>query len=335
MVLLAIGLGVAFKAYPQPRVAIPEVAGCVNEKLLVPVYVDDFNDIEAFTLHVVVDTTKVAFIDVEQAHEALSSGALLSNLQDNGQPVISVVWVGNSAVNLHDTALFYLHLKLLGSQADFEFSEDSELVLSDYTLAEETVFSGGQLKQWDDLNPALSDSSLSEGQSVNISLPGLYGMQYQWQITSGDEWINLNDNSLYEGTSSETLSVQDVTDEMRNKAFRCILSAGSCTDLSGEVMLKFAPLAIDEGDGVNNSFVRFYPNPVAERLYCRVWSHIEGATVSIYNTHGQRMKHWNTGELEPGQVVEFAVSDLNTGLFTVRFQSQNHYMATHKILINH
>lgn len=336
MVFFTIGFGVAFEAYSQPVVSMPEVAGCVGDKLLLPVYVDDFNDIEAFSIDVVIDTTTVSFLDVEQAHEDLSSGPLLSNLLDNGnETVITIVWFGNSAINLHDTSLLYLNVEILADQAEFKFGEDCELVLSDYTVAEDAVFSDGRIIQWDNLTPALSDSALSEGQSVKLTLPALYDLQYQWQIASGDDWKNLNEDNLYEGTSSEVLSIRDVSEDMRNQALRCILSAGSCTEITEEVELKFAPVGINENDGVDKSPIHFYPNPVDEYLYCRVMHSIEKAQISVYNSTGQRMKQWDIENLNPGQVVKFAVSDLKTGWFMVRLESNMNYSASHKIMINH
>lgn len=331
-----IGLGVVFKAYSQPEVSIPAVAGCDGEELLVPLMVDEFNNIEAFTIHLIVDTTKVSFIDVEQAHESLNNGPLLSNIQDNGQAVISVVWFGNSAVNLHDTVLFQLRLKLLESPAELTFSEESELVLSDFTVEEEAVFSEGHIESWDSLVPVLSDSTiLSAGQRVKLLMPRLVGLQYQWQITSADEWTDLNDDIRYQGSSSEELAINEVSEEMRNQSFRCVLTSGTCTALSNEVMLKFGPLGIAEKDGMSNPFIQFYPNPVKDYIYCRVLTGVDNAKFSIYNTSGQRMKQWNPGELKPGQVVKLAVADLNTGLFMVKLEEEEQFIASHKILINH
>jgi len=60
----------------------------------------------------------------------------------------------------------------------------------------------------------------------------------QWQTkVSGLEWVNLNDNSTYGGTTSDSVTIQNITVNNHNQQFRAIVNNNLCKDTSEIVSL--------------------------------------------------------------------------------------------------
>jgi hypothetical protein len=103
-------------------------------------------------------------------------------------------------------------------------------------------------------------------QSINISnnaqfIVGSSGSNaiYQWQTNLGFGFQNLNNAGQYNGTTSSTLSVLNLSMSNNNQVFRCIISSGSCTDTSD-----VAVLTVVNNAGINDlsaSKLSIYPNP--------------------------------------------------------------------------
>ena len=103
-------------------------------------------------------------------------------------------------------------------------------------------------------------------QSINISnnaqfIVGSSGSNaiYQWQTNLGFGFQNLNNAGQYNGTTSSTLSVTNLSMSNNNQVFRCIVSSGSCTDTSD-----VAVLTVVNNVGFNDlstSKLSIYPNP--------------------------------------------------------------------------
>ena len=103
-------------------------------------------------------------------------------------------------------------------------------------------------------------------QSINISnnvqfIVGSSGSNsiYQWQTNLGFGFQNLNNAGQYNGTTSSTLSITNLSMSNNNQVFRCIISSGSCTDTSD-----VAVLTVVNNVGFNDlnaSKLSIYPNP--------------------------------------------------------------------------
>ncbi len=82
---------------------------------------------------------------------------------------------------------------------------------------------------------------------------------YQWQTNLGFGFQNLNNAGQYNGTTSSTLNVINLSMSNNNQVFRCIISSGSCTDTSD-----VAVLTVVNNVGFNKlsaSKLSIYPNP--------------------------------------------------------------------------
>jgi hypothetical protein len=79
-----------------------------------------------------------------------------------------------------------------------------------------------------DILESPSNKIVCEGESLTMSVKATgTNLSYQWQVNVGGGFINLYDESIYNGVHSNLLSLSDVTIEMNNYEFRCVVY-GTC-----------------------------------------------------------------------------------------------------------
>ncbi|NBP75487.1 MAG: LamG domain-containing protein, partial [Crocinitomicaceae bacterium] len=106
--------------------------------------------------------------------------------------------------------------------------------------------------------PASQSTNISNNAQFIVGSSGSNAI-YQWQTNLGFGFQNLNNAGQYNGTTSSTLSVINLSMSNNNQVFRCIISSGSCTDTSNVAVLTVANNA-----GINDlsaSKLSIYPNP--------------------------------------------------------------------------
>ncbi len=106
--------------------------------------------------------------------------------------------------------------------------------------------------------PASQSTNISNNAQFIVGSSGSNAI-YQWQTNLGFGFQNLNNAGQYNGTTSSTLSVLNLSMSNNNQVFRCIISSGSCTDTSA-----VAVLTVVNNAGINNinaSKHSIYPNP--------------------------------------------------------------------------
>jgi hypothetical protein len=106
--------------------------------------------------------------------------------------------------------------------------------------------------------PASLSTNISNNAQFIVGSSGSNAI-YQWQTNLGFGFQNLNNAGQYNGTTSSTLSVINLSMSNNNQVFRCIISSGSCTDTSD-----LAVLTVVNNAGTNElsaSKLSIYPNP--------------------------------------------------------------------------
>jgi hypothetical protein len=70
-----------------------------------------------------------------------------------------------------------------------------------------------------------SDAQICPGDLATFSVSaGGNGLGYQWQVNSGSGFTNLNDNAMYSGSTTGTLTVSGATASMNNYQYRAVVS---------------------------------------------------------------------------------------------------------------
>jgi hypothetical protein len=141
--------------------------------------------------------------------------------------------------------------------------------------------SGSITSQPSNQNINISSGTVQFSVSTSASTP-----TYQWQTNLGVGFQNLSNVGQYSGTTTNTLSVTNVSMTNNNQPFRCIINSGGCPDTSDVAVLSVVNNAgIMEG---SLSTVKIFPNPANEVLYIIKNSENEEAYV-LFDASGRKV----------------------------------------------
>ncbi len=65
---------------------------------------------------------------------------------------------------------------------------------------------------------------------------------FQWQLQNGSTYENLSDNDQYSGTTTQTLIINNITTDMNNNHYRCVLTINGNTVESNDAILTVLPV---------------------------------------------------------------------------------------------
>lgn len=85
-----------------------------------------------------------------------------------------------------------------------------------------------------------------KSETALFSVVAINGSHYQWQEYNSVGWLDIEDNSFYEGAQTSALSVYTVVG-MDGFLFRCVVKNISCPDTSGNAVLNVDPTPIIYG----------------------------------------------------------------------------------------
>jgi len=87
-----------------------------------------------------------------------------------------------------------------------------------------------------------TNKEICQSSNTLFSITAKNTTEYQWQVNEGSNFIDLTDNSMYSGVSTETLQISNATYEMNNYNYRCILSNPGGSKYSDTTVLTVNPL---------------------------------------------------------------------------------------------
>jgi hypothetical protein len=133
---------------------------------------------------------------------------------------------------------------------------------------------------------------------------------YQWQTDLGVGFQNLNSVGLYSGTTTNTLTVSNVTLSNNNQQFRCIISSGSCSDTSN-----VAVLTVNNNVGINettqDNIFTVFPNPAQSIINVKADNKLIGDIYTIYDNTGRVVL---TGKIN-AQNTTIELGNLSGGIY--------------------
>jgi hypothetical protein len=155
----------------------------------------------------------------------------------------------------------------------------------------------------------------SVGTNPQFSVNSVVGSSFQWQsnpLSLG--WQNISDNSVYNGSTTNTLTVANVQLSNHNQPFRVIASAGNCTDTSNVATIQILDTCITNvtvydtlyttvTDTLiinttlslpapnNENTILIYPNPASDHITIDNGNYtaMAGYSVKIENNAGQQV----------------------------------------------
>ena len=109
---------------------------------------------------------------------------------------------------------------------------------------------------------------------------------FQWQTDLGVGFQNLNSVGQYSGTTTNTLTVSNVTMSNNNQPFRCFINSGSCADTSD-----VAVLTVNNNVGIDefaqDNLFSVYPNPAQTVINVKAHSKLVGEKYSVIDNTGR------------------------------------------------
>ncbi|MCF8229150.1 MAG: T9SS type A sorting domain-containing protein [Bacteroidales bacterium] len=313
----------------QISVTLGQDYTCSNEEALLPVSVQNFENIGAFTFYLSIDTSKVNAIEIQNVHEDLLMGDIASNLIKAEQKFI-ISWWSMQAVNLQDDRILDIRLVLNDENTEIAFLNECEVAYSDLSLVENVQYTDGDVKILDELSVAPEVNSVEEGTMVNFSLPDIPGIQYQWQEKISDEWKDLEDSESFNGVHSKTLNIVSVPLDFDDRHYRCLLSSAYCSAFSGEATLEVS-VGIDQHHQAE-TLLEIYPNPVSDIVHVHFNdTKIDKCFLTLVNAQGILINEYRF--LKNASTVEtIDLSRIPAGLYALQLKSENRLIGITKLI---
>jgi len=311
----------------QPVVNIQSLASCEGFDVDIPIEVLNFDDIAAFTLYIRVDTSNISFLGIEDIHQELSSGELVSHLQINDSASINLSWAGNLSANIESGILCNLKIKLKSLSANFDFKKSCELAKSDFTIIANAVYNNGTLVSINNLNSEPDILSVAENQSCNFILPSLKNINYQWQIKEDENWININNNSNFLGSNTNKLIIVDAPPSISFAKFRCLITNNDCTSVTTESLLIVSGLGVSDNNGHE---LKIFPNPVGDILNYTIVPNLYEPNFKLFDINGKMILQ---SEILPNTSLgSLSLVGLKDGMYFLYLYEYNNIIAQHKII---
>ena len=163
--------------------------------------------------------------------------------------------------------------------------------------------------------PASQSTNISNNAQFIVGSSGSNAI-YQWQTNLGFGFQNLNNAGQYNGTTSSTLSVLNLSMSNNNQVFRCIISSGSCTDTSA-----VAVLTVVNNAGINNinaSKLSIYPNPTNGDFTITGLELLGSvSSLSLTDMNGKVVKVLDT------KATKFSMASIKPGVYFLNIRADN------------
>ena len=208
---------------------------CSGDTVLVAMDVTDFIDVAAMTIYVGYDTNQAEFLSLQNINPAIT-GFLSANAA-NGQ--VGIAYSSVNSFTLTSGKLFDLRFGFSGDSTLLPFNPGTEIANSNLELIPLDTYPGSISNGMSIIDQPDSVQAYPDN-DVMFFVTATGNITYQWQENTGNGWNNLQNNSTYSGVNSDTLNIYDVPLSFDGFTYRCLLSAGNCSDTTQVALLEVA-----------------------------------------------------------------------------------------------
>ena len=307
--------------------------GCSNTEVLIPVEIENFVDVAAFTLYIGVNTENIEYIDIEGINDVFTTGNFIGGVNLEAQTII-LTWTSFTPATMDDGVMCNIRVLFKNNPADFSFLDNCEIIDSDLTIIENVDYFDGSLVT---LSSTIIDpvvQTVTEGEPATIALIGLAeSISCQWQIKENENWINLEDVAPFSGAYTSLLSIHPVSANFNGSLYRCLLSSSTCSEASVESELFVIPVGIDELD-VSSEItpLQIYPNPAVDQLNCIFNMDVQSGELRLINNNGVVLLQKHLADIVSGEILFFDMVNIQSGNYLLQLISNNNVITTLKVL---
>jgi hypothetical protein len=215
---------------------ISNATACSGDTILVPVTVTDFVNVGAMTLYIGYDDASTEFISLENINPAIGGGMNVN--ASNGE--VGIAYTNINGFTITNGVLFDLRYLLTGTATSLTFNPGTEIANINLEVIPLDTINGGistglTITEQPDSVQAYPDTDVS----FTLLATG-NNIGYQWEQNDGSGWQSLNNNSTYQGVTTDSLNIYDVTLSFDGYTYRCLLTSGNCDQYSDSALLEVA-----------------------------------------------------------------------------------------------
>jgi hypothetical protein len=237
IILIAISLIVVSNAKALIITSVPDVNSCPNRLLIVPVVVQDLENVNSITLHLDYNTLNglpatgvLSYVGFQNMHPSLNN---LMSVSNSGNTVVMSYYHPNGLVNItHDTLVEIRFYYTTGS-SELNWVTGGVSKYWGYTCGNlPATFVNGSVSI-SGYSPVITshpvDSTVYEGDECRFTVSAQNPVNYSWKVSTngGFTWQNLADTAAYSGTHTNELVISNASLYMDNYYYRCYVT-GAC-----------------------------------------------------------------------------------------------------------
>lgn len=209
------------------QISLSQQTACFGDTLYVPVMHNGLNGLAALSLSLNYPMQAIEFVGVGQVIPALTQDLIVN--ASNGQ--VRASWFNVNPLNLTNGSLFEMAFVVrddailawdLATPGNCELADVNGNIIA-------TQFIGGSIDKIGQVivDQPFGDNQVDEGDTTVFIVDASGATAYQWQAFIGQQWINLQNDTVFGGVQSPTLSLQNVPFSLNNIGFR-VLVFGPC-----------------------------------------------------------------------------------------------------------
>lgn len=312
---------------------------CPSDIASVSINISNTTNVGAITLYIGYDTTMVDSIYLANINPLVSSAMFNDMTSGVGGPrlgILAISWYASApGINFTTAVLADIKLKVLGGSCPLTFTNSCEI--ADYNAQPINVnYINGNLSV--PYNPILTLQPLPL--SINTTDNGFYTItatnydSIRWQIKQAGEWLDVQNNSVFQGFNNDTLFVNHPTTNLDGVYFRCAVSNLCSTINSDSAVLLIADLS---GNNNDLSFANIYPNPFSNHISIDFSQSSFVEKINIYQIDGKYVKSIIKNEYVSHLYIS-NVKELKKGTYLLEListpQNGNKLNAIYKLIKN-
>lgn len=215
------------QAQPNIVVTAGNVTACVGDTVVVPISSTGANGVAAISLALNYDNQNLVYDGVVNASPQIGNGLLVN--ATGGKVIAS--WFSVNPINLNSGTLFEARFIVQGGSAfnwDLAIPGNCEFAdINGDTISAGYTNGGLSLAGASITTQPTGNNQIQEGSSTVFTVAATGANSYQWQVLNGSNWQNLQDNSIYDGSTIDRLEINNAPLSLNNSSYR-VLVFGAC-----------------------------------------------------------------------------------------------------------
>ncbi|MGB4204578.1 MAG: T9SS type A sorting domain-containing protein [Bacteroidales bacterium] len=324
--LLAAFLAFQTVVIGQMTLSLGNIVSCNNNEVNIPLQVSEFNEVNAITLKIQIDTLFCNYKGLTNPNSKLAGGTLVANISyTSSSALINVSWLSILPITISNDNLFDIVLNYKEGSSILSFTEGCEIA-SGLTPVENINYLSGSI------NKQPQSLFIAEGETATFSVNYDNESTYLWQFNSGEGWNDLSNSPTYSGVFSHELVISNTTLDLSNNTYRCIVNHNECEIISSPATLKVSPMSINEHNN-QPCILNVFPNPNHGILYCEVNSPLEHIDISIVDMLGNKLWTKNYNDMPANHSEAINTGLLKQGVYILQLISDDIVQSTVKVII--